>query len=77
MATRTGGVGELVTHGQDGYLEAVGDVDAMAARVRELFADPAQRSEMAAAARRTAQTRFSTELIIPSYEDYYREVLGR
>ena len=77
VATRTGGVGELIAHGQDGYLEAVGDVDAMAARVRELFADPVRRGAMAAAARRTAQARFSTELIIPSYEDYYREVLGR
>ena len=76
VATRTGGVGELITHGEDGYMEAVGDVDAMAARVRELFADPVRRGAMAAAARRTAQQRFSTELIIPRYEEYYREVLG-
>ena len=76
VATRTGGVGELITHDEDGYMEAVGDVDAMAARVRELFADPVRRGAMAAAARRTAQQRFSTELIIPRYEEYYREVLG-
>ncbi len=76
VATRTGGVGELITHGEDGYMEAVGDADAMAARVRELFADPVRRRAMAAAARRTAQKRFSTELIIPRYEEYYREVLG-
>ena len=76
VATRTGGVGELITHGEDGYLEAVSDVDAMAARVRELFADPVRRRAMAAAARHTAQKRFSTELIIPRYEEYYREVLG-
>jgi hypothetical protein len=30
---------------------------------------------MADAARLAAQARFSTELIIPKYEDYYREVL--
>ena len=76
VATRTGGVGELITHGEDGFLEAVGDVDAMAARVRELFSSPVRRSGLAAAARRTAQTRFSTELIIPRYEEYYREVVS-
>ena len=76
VATRTGGVAELVTHEHDGYLEEVGDVDAMAARVQKLFADAPHRHAMAAAARRTAQTRFCTDLIIPSYENYYREVLG-
>ncbi len=75
VATRTGGVGELITHGEDGYLEEVGDVDAMAGRVRDLFTDPARRPAMATAARNTAQMRFSTELIIPKYEEYYREVL--
>ena len=76
VATLTGGVGELVTHGEDGYLEAVGDVEAMASRVRELLADAAHRRTMADAARRAARLRFSTELIIPQYEAYYREVLG-
>ena len=76
VATRTGGVGELVTHGEDGYLEAVEDVDAMAARVRVLLDDAALRRSMAEAARRTAELRFSTELIIPRYEAYYREVAG-
>ena len=32
---------------------------------------------MAAAARRAAQTRLSTDLIIPRYEEYYRQVLAR
>ena len=76
VATQTGGVGELIAHGEDGYLEQVGDVEAMAARVRDLFTDGAKRTAMAAAARRTAQTRFSTELIIPRYEEYYRDVLA-
>ncbi len=76
VATRTGGVGELITHGSDGYLEVVGDVDAMARRVRDLFTKPARRTTMAGAARITAVERFSTELIIPQYEEYYRQVLG-
>src|SRR5580698_128938 len=33
VATRVGGVPELITDGEDGFLEAVGDVDGQAARV--------------------------------------------
>ena len=33
VATRVGGVPELITDGRDGYLEAVGDISAQAARV--------------------------------------------
>jgi hypothetical protein len=32
---------------------------------------------MSGAARRTAETRFCTSLIIPQYERYYEEVCGR
>ncbi len=37
VATRVGGVPELVTHGVDGFLEPVGDIAAQAARVVELL----------------------------------------
>jgi N-acetyl-alpha-D-glucosaminyl L-malate synthase BshA len=37
VATRVGGVPELITDGEDGYLEAVGDIDAQAARVVALL----------------------------------------
>jgi N-acetyl-alpha-D-glucosaminyl L-malate synthase BshA len=77
VATRVGGVPELVTDGHDGYLEAVGDVGAQAARVVSLLTDDALHSRMAAAARETALTRFCTEMIIPQYEQYYRDVLAR
>jgi len=33
VATRVGGVPELITDGEDGFLEAVGDIEAQAARV--------------------------------------------
>ena len=37
VATRVGGVPELITDGEDGYLEAVGDIEAQAARVVALL----------------------------------------
>lgn len=75
VATNVGGVPELVTHGLDGFLEGVGDVHAQAARVIELLTDDRLYETMSHAARRTAENRFCTSLVIPQYEDHYRRVL--
>ncbi len=75
IGTNVGGVPELITDGVDGYLCAVGDVDTMAARAVTLLENPALRAGMAAAARRAAVDRFSTDLIIPKYEALYRRVV--
>ena len=76
VATRTGGVPDLITHGVDGFTEPVGDTDAQAGRLIQLLTDPKLHREMAGQARKTAQTRFSTDLIIPQYEAYYEQVCG-
>src|SRR6266849_856274 len=76
IATNAGGVPELITHGVDGFMEGVSDVDAQASRVIELLTDPRLHHRMAAAARQTAVSRFSTDRIIPQYEHYYEEVCG-
>ena len=77
VATRVGGLPELVTHGVDGFLEEAGDIDAQAARVTALLTDEALCEEISVAARETAVSRFSSSLVIPEYERYYEEVCGR
>jgi L-malate glycosyltransferase len=74
VATRTGGVPDLITHASDGFMEAVGDTNAQAARLTELLTDDALHARIAAAARKTAETRFCTDLVIPRYEAYYEQV---
>jgi glycosyltransferase involved in cell wall biosynthesis len=74
VATRTGGLPDLITHGVDGFMEPVGDTDAQAQRLVELLTDTRLHSQIAAAARLSAETRFTTDLIIPKYEAYYRTV---
>ncbi len=75
VATRVGGVGELVTDGEDGYLEAVGDIEAQAARVVALLSDDALHWRLAKAGRWNAGERFCTDRIIPQYEQHYRDVV--
>ncbi len=72
VATRVGGVPELITDGEDGFLEAPGDVTRLAARATQLVTDSTLQAQMAEAARKTATIRFCTEKIIPRYEDYYK-----
>jgi glycosyltransferase involved in cell wall biosynthesis len=64
VATKGGGVPEVVQDGATGYLVAPCDPDALASRVRSL-ADPATRSRMGRLGRQRAVARFS----LPRYRD--------
>ncbi len=75
VATRVGGVPELITHGVDGFLEPVGDTNAQASRIIELLTDEVLHQKMAVAARQTAVERFASSAIIPQYEQYYRQII--
>lgn len=76
IATRVGGLPEVITPGVDGFLEEVGDVESQARRAVELLSSSVRRARMSQAARRTAEQRFCTSRIIPLYERYYESVLG-
>ncbi len=76
IATRVGGVPELIEDGVNGRLFPVGDVEAMAEAAVTLLGDPSRYDAMADAARRTAQTRYCASKILPLYERFYERVLG-
>ena len=76
VATRVGGVPELITEGEDGFLETVGDVNAQAARVVQLLTDDDLHYRMRKAGRWNAAERFCSDKIIPRYENYYRDVVN-
>jgi N-acetyl-alpha-D-glucosaminyl L-malate synthase BshA len=77
IATRVGGVPELIDDGDNGLLFPIGDVEAMAAASVALLGDDARLLSMAANARKTASDRFCASRIIPLYEQYYERVLAR
>jgi len=77
IATRVGGVPEVIDHGKSGYLADVGDVETMARYAIELLTDENRLREMSQAARLVAKSRFCSSEIIPQYEDFYRRVLAR
>jgi L-malate glycosyltransferase len=77
IATRVGGIPELIDDGINGRLFPVGDIDGMARAAIDLLSDDAKLAELAVAGRRTAQQRYCASKIIPQYEEYYRRVLDR
>ena len=77
IATKEGGVPEVIDHGKTGFLAAVGDVDTMANYAIEVLSDEPRLKQMGKEARASAQARFCASKIIPMYEQYYREVLER
>jgi N-acetyl-alpha-D-glucosaminyl L-malate synthase BshA len=77
IATRAGGVPEVIEHGMTGYLADVGDVETMARYALELLRDEKQLREMGKRARAAAKSRFCSTEIIKQYEDFYRRVLER
>ena len=77
VASNVGGLVEVVRPGVDGYLEEVGDVEAMAARTVGLLADPDRRAAFGQAGRENAVASFSRSKIVDEYEDYYRQILAK
>jgi len=77
IATRVGGVPELIEDEVTGRLFPVGDTEQMADAAVELLGDPERLAEMARAGRAFAQAKYCASRIIPLYEKYYEEVLSR
>ncbi|HKD58927.1 MAG TPA: N-acetyl-alpha-D-glucosaminyl L-malate synthase BshA [Terracidiphilus sp.] len=77
IATRVGGVPELVEDGVNGLLFPVGKVDEMAAGVISLLKNRNRLDTMRDAARKDAQKRFCASLVLPRYVKFYEQILGR
>jgi N-acetyl-alpha-D-glucosaminyl L-malate synthase BshA len=77
IATRAGGVPEVIEHGKSGYLADVGDVETMARYAIELLGNEQHLREMGKQARAVAMDRFCSTRIVKQYEDFYRRVLER
>lgn len=76
VASRVGGIPEVVTPGVDGFLHHLDDLDGMAASVIELLSDREQWQRFSDAASRTAHSRYCDSAIVPRYEAYYHELLN-
>ena len=77
IASRVGGIPEVITDGETGFLSQVGDVDKMAEDAARLLANESLRAEMGTRARESAISRYRTDMVIPQYIDFYNRVLAK
>jgi L-malate glycosyltransferase len=75
IASDVGGLPEVVTNGETGFLFPVGDVADMAAAAVSLLTDPVRQELFKARARKRAEAFFNADDIIPQYEAFYEELL--
>lgn len=73
VATTVGGIPQLIAHGQSGFLEAPGDLTAMAEDVSKLIQDEELCRNMGEQARKTAEQKYSLEIHLQKLEESYRK----
>jgi glycosyltransferase involved in cell wall biosynthesis len=76
VATRVGGVPDVVREGEDGFLVEPGDVDALAERLARLAADPELRERLGAAGRARVVPRYSVRRLVDDIDLLYRSLLA-
>ncbi len=76
VATRSGGVPEIVLDGESGLLITPGDVDELAGALLRLVQDAGWRQEMGGAARARAMSLFDVTRTVSQVQALYEEMLG-
>lgn len=77
VASRVGGVPEIVTDGRDGLLVEPENPIALASAIGRLLDSPELRAKLGAAGRATAQERFATERLVARVEELYLRLLDQ
>ena len=76
ISTAVGGIPEMITGGESGFLAPARDPRALAAALLTLHRDPSLRHSMGNAGERRARQLFSLNGMLDSYRRVYREVLA-
>ena len=77
VASRVGGLPEVIDDGVTGFLHPLDDIDGMAASALRLLTDPAHHRTVTEAALAAVLERFCSNAIVPRYVEFYREVIDR
>ena len=77
VASRVGGLPEVIVDGVTGFLHDPEDVAGMSASALALLRDPALHARIARAARRRVCQYFCADRVVPMYEACYESAAGR
>ena len=77
VASRVGGIPEVINDGETGFMSDVGDTEKMSDDVLTLLNDEEMRRAFGEKGRELAISRYSSEKIIPQYIEFYEKVYSR
>jgi L-malate glycosyltransferase len=75
VASKVGGLPEVVEDGVSGFLRAPDDLAGMAEAAMALLSDPALHQQFAKAGLDRVKRHFCSKRVVPQYEAYYQEVM--
>jgi glycosyltransferase involved in cell wall biosynthesis len=76
VATRVGGVPDVVRDGEDGFLVEAGATDDLADRLGRLARDPALRARMGRQGRERVLPRYAVDRLVDDVDELYRSLLS-
>jgi glycosyltransferase involved in cell wall biosynthesis len=76
VATRVGGVPDVVRDGEDGFLVEAGATDDLADRLAQLAGDPALRARMGKQGRERVLPRYAVDRLVDDVDELYRSLLS-
>jgi glycosyltransferase involved in cell wall biosynthesis len=76
VATRVGGVPDVIRDGEDGFLVELGATDELAERLEQLARDPALRERMGKQGRERVLPRYAVERLVDDVDQLYRSLLS-
>ncbi|MBI3899530.1 MAG: glycosyltransferase [Gammaproteobacteria bacterium] len=76
IATKVGGIPDVITDNKDGLLIAPADVAGLTETLQRALNDAPLRARLGAAARETIRQRYSVTVTAAAYESLYRDALG-
>jgi N-acetyl-alpha-D-glucosaminyl L-malate synthase BshA len=77
ISSSVGGLPELVSHNETGYIAEIGDIERMAKYAVDLLTNKQKYDLFAANARKRAVEKFNTSKITNQYENYYLKILSQ
>lgn len=75
IGTNLGGIPEVITHSENGYIAELGDIKRMAKYAIDLLNHPRKWSEFSLKARQRAVEVYDISLIVPQYEALYESLV--
>lgn len=77
IASRVGGIPEVVNDGETGFMSEVGNVEKMSEDAIFLLENDQIRAEFGRKGRELAISRYSTSMIIPQYINFYEKIVSK